>query len=330
MLTDNTIVAVENLNKTYKGGKTAVSDLSFTLVPGNILALLGPNGAGKTTTIKMLLGLVTPNSGSIRVCGHNMLVEKEMRAGLSHIGAVLEGARNSYWRLTAMDNLLYFGGLRKLPQAKLKMRARELLDFLGLGEDADKEVRKFSRGMQQKLALAIAILHDPEILLLDEPTLGLDVQAAKLLEQRIVELAQQGKVIILTTHTMPLAEKLATNILVMSKGKKVAYDRKQDLLRKFNTRTTTEIHLENELAKPVQRLLYEQFIAIKVVPSENGGSHITWLEPEQSQVIQLLNFLDQHGQAIASVVKRESSLEEIFLSLVNESNHDTGVKTYSS
>jgi ABC-2 type transport system ATP-binding protein len=318
MTTDKPIIEAQNLVKSYKGGKTAVANLSFSLQNGDILALLGPNGAGKTTTIKMLLGLVTPDSGTIKLLGHNMADEKEMRAGLSHVGAVLEGARNAYWRLSAIDNLLYFGGLRKIPQTHLKERAEELLSFLGLEDVGRTEVRKFSRGMQQKLALAIAMLHNPDILLLDEPTLGLDVQAARTLEDRIAELARQGKAIILTTHTMRLAEKLATSLLVINKGRRIAYGNKQELLQRFNTRTTVEVHLEGHLPRSIQSLMFDEFISLQAATDENGGTLITWLEPDQDQVLRLLNFLDNQQQVIRQVVRRESNLEEVFLTLIGE------------
>lgn len=317
------ILTVENLGKTYRDGKTAVQNLSFQLCQGNVLALLGPNGAGKTTTIKMILNLVTPDKGHVQVFGHNMAMEREMQLGLTHIGAVLEGARNSYWRLSVIDNLLYFGGLSNTPRSQLKKRCEEMVAFLDLQDVAYKEVGLLSRGMQQKVAVGLALLHDPEILLLDEPTLGLDIQAAKVLEAKILELSRQGKAIILTTHAMSLAERLSSHILVMNKGKCIAHGNKQELLKRFNVRTTTEIHLTSPLDKRVRAAIYDTFPAVKITTENDHTICIAWQEPEQHQVIQLLGFLDDHQQTIMNVIRRESNLEEIFLSLIGESNHVT-------
>ena len=203
---------VQDLAKTYPNGVQAVAGISFEILRGEILALLGPNGSGKTTTVKMIAGLVLPSSGSAEIMGLNVL--KHRTDAMRHLGAVLEGARNVYWQLSARENLRYFGGLRGVPKRQLEKRIDELLLDVGLLADQHRPVGQFSRGMQQKLAIAAALLHDPEVLLLDEPTLGLDVSAARALEDNIARLAsERGKSVLLTTHTMPLAEKLAHRVL---------------------------------------------------------------------------------------------------------------------
>lgn len=153
------LIIANSLTKTY-GAQTVVADISFSLSTGEILALLGPNGAGKTTTIKMVLGLILPTDGYSEIMGCDMRQEKEMRVGAHHVGAVLEGARNAYWRLSALENLRYFGGLRGLSRAQIDERAYDLLTMLDLNTQRDVEVRKFSRGMQQKVAIANALMHD--------------------------------------------------------------------------------------------------------------------------------------------------------------------------
>jgi ABC-2 type transport system ATP-binding protein len=225
---------VKTLTKVYPGAaKAAVSDLDLTLYPGEIVALLGPNGAGKTTAVKMIAGLVLPTSGSVHVMGHDMV--RARTAGVRHIGAVLEGARNLYWRLSAEENLRYFGTLRLTPRRELTRRIDELLSLFGLEAQRGQEVRHFSRGMQQKLAIAAALLHDPDLLLLDEPTLGLDVKAARQLEETIAHLArEQGKAILLTTHMMDVAEKLAQRITVIHQGREVVSEETQSLLRRYS------------------------------------------------------------------------------------------------
>ncbi|MGH2544711.1 MAG: ATP-binding cassette domain-containing protein, partial [Ardenticatenaceae bacterium] len=149
MATSNALVQLHNLSKTYPGAeRPAVDNLSLALHPGEILALLGPNGAGKTTTVKMIAGLVLPSAGAVQVAGHDMV--RERTRGVRHIGAVLEGARNLYWRLSARENIVYFGTLRLVPRSDLNRRMDELLALLDLSQHQHTEVRKFSRGMQQK------------------------------------------------------------------------------------------------------------------------------------------------------------------------------------
>ena len=311
------LVVVDNITKNF-GSKTAVSKASFTLDSGEILALLGPNGAGKTTTIKMVLGLITPTSGTAAVKGYDMSVANEMRAGVHHLGAVLEGARNAYWRLSVLENLRYFGGLRGMVRKEVDEKAVELLSILNLLEHQDQEVRKLSRGMQQKVAIANALMHDPEILVLDEPTLGLDVEAARLLEETIVRLVKRGKAILLTTHVMSLAERLADRIFVINDGQQVAYDDTQVLLRRFDTRTTVEIKTQQPLPSNVWEQVSHRFPSII-----KQGTTLEWVEPEQHQIVSLYEMLDQVGGiTVLSITHREPKLEEVFLSLTRRVSPD--------
>jgi ABC-2 type transport system ATP-binding protein len=169
--------------------------------------------------------------------------------------------------------------------------------------------------MQQKLAIAIALLHDPEILLLDEPTLGLGVQAKRLLEDKIAELARQGKAIVLTTHSMELAEKLSSNILVINNGQRIAYGPKNSLIAQYNTKAVVEVEVEAQLSDPIQSQLFEQFQAR--ITSENGRTLLVCLEPEQRHVLQLLDFLDRNQHTVTKVVRREADLEEVFINLIS-------------
>lgn len=311
------LVVVDNITKAFDG-KTAVSEVSFTLDSGEILALLGPNGAGKTTTIKMILGLITPTSGRATVKNYDMSSAHEMRYGVRHLGAVLEGARNAYWRLSALENLRYFGGLRGMIRDDVDKRAAELLSLLNLLEHQNQEVRKLSRGMQQKVAIANALMHDPEILVLDEPTLGLDVEAAKLLEETITRLVERGKAILLTTHVMGLAERLADRIFVINEGKQVAYNHTQVLLQQFDARTTVEIKTQ----QPLPPNIWEQ-VSCRFPSIVKRGNILEWVEPEQHQIVDLYQMLDQSGGiTVLSITHREPKLEEVFLSLTRRVSPD--------
>ncbi|MEW5985023.1 MAG: ABC transporter ATP-binding protein [Chloroflexota bacterium] len=309
------LVYLQEVSKIYPGaGRPAVDQVSLKLYPGEILALLGPNGAGKTTTVKMTAGLVLPTTGMIRVLGHEMV--RERIKGVRHIGAVLEGTRNLYWRLSARENLLYFGGLRLVPHRELNYRIDKLLALFDLSEHQDRDVRHFSRGMQQKLALVAALLHDPEVLLLDEPTLGLDVQAARRLEETIMQLArEQGKAILLTTHVMALAEKLADRIFVIYKGRQVAYDSTSTLLEQYNMeRDTTDIQVAGLLPEALVSKIQTTFPDVTIMLNGETTT-LAWSSPEQAAVIRLLQLLDQHRVTILNVGRRQATLEEVFLSL---------------
>lgn len=303
-------VTVTDLEKRY-GETSVVSDLSFQLIGGEVLALLGPNGAGKTTTIKMLLGLVTPTSGQAIVLGQDMAIPVQMRQGVQQIGAVLEGARNAYWRLSVRENLRYFGGLRGMRRQQVETRANELLELLDLSMHQQKEVRLLSRGMQQKVALANALMHDPAILVLDEPTLGLDVQTALVLEKTIKELVATGKGVLLTTHVMGLAERLADRILVLNKGRLVATGETKKLLQQFDRRAVIEVRLETAVTAANQREIQKRFPTARLV----GDDSLEWIEPTQAEVVVLYDYLDRLGYTVASVTRRKPDLESVFLSL---------------
>ncbi|WP_038055357.1 ABC transporter ATP-binding protein [Thermus amyloliquefaciens] len=219
----------QGLHKRF-GTLEAVKNVHLSLRPGEILAFLGKNGAGKSTTVKMLSGLLLPDRGEVRLLGKDPFREP---AALKHLGAVLEGNRNTYWRLTPLENLVYFGVARGLRPVAARKRALELLEEYALLEKAHTEVRHLSRGMQQKLALLQALIHDPEVLLLDEPTLGLDVETALLMQDKIRALARGGKAILLTTHQMEVAEALADRVAIIHRGEVVLEESKEALLARF-------------------------------------------------------------------------------------------------
>ena len=309
------VATLDHVSKTYPGAsEPAVHTLSLEIRSGQILALLGPNGAGKTTSVKMLAGLVLPSSGSAWVMGHDMA--RRRNEGVRHVGAVLEGARNLYWRLSARENLLYFGSLRLVPRRVLKQRIMELLSLVGLTAYENREVRMFSRGMQQKLAIAAALLHEPSLLLLDEPTLGLDVAAAKQLEATILRLAyEEGRAVLLTTHIMSLAERLSDRVVVMHRGRNVASGVTQQLLEAHDAhRDRVQVRVRGRLSDSVGGHLARQFSDVQVAP-DTDHTLITWPAASQAELIQLLHFLNERNVFIEAAGRRRATLEEIFLHL---------------
>lgn len=231
------ILDVQSLRKHYVGKDKkpfiAVDDVSLQLVAGEVLAFLGPNGAGKTTSIKMIAGLIQPDDGDAFICGHS--IKKHSRKAISHVGAVLEGSRNLYWRLTPLENLIYWAGLKGYPHRIAKERAMDLLSNFGLQDKAHDTLQKLSRGMQQQVAICAALMHSPSLLLLDEPTLGLDLQAADRIQELIIRLAKEEHVgILLTTHQMEVAQTLADRVCIVRKGRVVLEGHTHDVLEQFS------------------------------------------------------------------------------------------------
>jgi ABC-2 type transport system ATP-binding protein len=240
------ILDARNLQKCYKSRRKsmmAVQDVSLQLAAGEVLAFLGPNGAGKTTSIKMIAGLIQPDRGTVRIVDRDPHRDPQ---AFKALGAVLEGNRNLYWRLTPSENLEYFGVLRGLTRHQARLKGRELLERFELTDKRQDTVQKLSRGMQQKLAIAVALVHDPQLLLLDEPTLGLDVEATTTVKRLIREIASEGRAILLTTHQLDVAEELSDRVAIINQGTIVAEKPTQELIAEFSSSIYTI-----ELAQPL-------------------------------------------------------------------------------
>jgi ABC-2 type transport system ATP-binding protein len=224
-------IAIVDLRKSYRpvfgrGAATvAVDGLTLQVERGEIFGLLGANGAGKTTTIKMIAGLIVPDSGAV---GFPAFGRRPT------LGAVLEGSRNLYWRLSPWENIRYFGELRGIALPELRKQAAELLALFGLTEKRDNAAQTLSRGMQQKLAVVLALLGEPDILLLDEPTLGLDVESSLTIRQLLRRLCdERGITMVLTTHQMDVAQSLARRVGIMAAGRLVFCERVDTMVDLF-------------------------------------------------------------------------------------------------
>jgi len=218
----------------------AVDGVDLIVEPGEIFGLLGPNGAGKTTTMKMLATLLIPTNGTIRVLGIDPLERpREVRARL---GAMLSGERSLYWKLTGRENLEYFAALYHVPPTETKARIAKVLAAVKLADRAEDYVERYSTGMRQRLALARALLPDPALVVLDEPTVGLDPQASRDLRDRVRELKAQGRTVLLTTHYMEEADQLCDRVAIIDHGRIVALDTPAALKRTI--RAEEVVHLE--------------------------------------------------------------------------------------
>jgi ABC-2 type transport system ATP-binding protein len=218
----------------------AVDGIDLTVERGEIFGLLGRNGAGKTTTMKMLATLLIPTGGTIDVLGIDVLARpREVRARL---GAMLSGERSLYWKLTGRENLEYFAALYHVPARETRTRIDAALASVKLLDRAEDYVERYSTGMRQRLALARALLPDPPLIILDEPTVGLDPQAARDLRDRVRELRSQGRTVLLTTHYMDEADQLCDRVAIIDQGRIVALDTPAALKRTI--RAEEVVHLE--------------------------------------------------------------------------------------
>ena len=234
------ILRVDGLRKRY-GGHEVVRGLSFAIHRGECFALLGPNGAGKTTTLRCCLGLIDPDGGTIELVGAP--VPKAAREARIRVGVVPQ-MDNLDPDFTVRENLLVYGGYFRLPHAQLERRIAPLLEFAGLAGKAQTSIRTLSGGMKRRLTLARALVNDPELLILDEPTTGLDPQARHLIWDGLRQLLKQGKTILLTTHFMDEAERLATRLAVIDHGTMIACDAPRALLARYVEPEVVEVYGE--------------------------------------------------------------------------------------
>ncbi len=307
------VLEAHGLIKRYGAGNRAVravDGVDLVVRAGEVVALLGPNGAGKTTTIKMVAGLVTPTSGAVTILGHDL--RRDRGAAVRHVGAVLEGGRNVYWALSAWQNLIYFGRLRGLRRREIAPRTEWLLGELGLWERRDDPVGEFSRGMQQKVAIAAALVSDPALLLLDEPTIGLDVGAARTVKEWVRRLAaEEGKAVVLTTHQLAVAQELSSRVAVISDGRIVTDRPVSDLLAQFR-----EDLYHIEVAVPPGEV--PPSMLFDVVDGDRTGSSTTLAvaADKDGVLYEALSLLADHRVPLVSVTPVQPDLEDVFVRLV--------------
>ncbi len=214
------ILEVRRLTKLYTG-IAAVEHVSFAIQPGEILGYLGPNGAGKSPTVKMLIGLLEPTSGHIEFHGRD--IRQDLKAYQRQVGYVPEEP-HLYPHLSGREYLQLAGRLRGMPRRQLEPKMDELLRLIGLWDDRHAELASYSKGMRQKILLMAALLHDPELLILDEPFSGLDVNAAMILRGLLESLAERGKMVLYSSHVLEVVEKVCNRVLILRKGRVVAHD----------------------------------------------------------------------------------------------------------
>lgn len=232
------MVKVTNLSKSFKN-VNAVNNVSFTVEPGEIVGLLGENGAGKTTTLRMLATMLKPTSGTVEINGYDILNDGDKVR--SQIGILFGGEVGLYDRLTARENIRYFAMLNGISKEEADKNISELCKLLDMDEYIDRRVGKFSRGMKQKVAIARSIIHNPKVMLFDEPTMGLDVTASRIVQNFIFKCKEENKAIIFSSHSMQEVEKLCDRVIIINKGKIIENIRIQDLKEKYKNNDLEEV-----------------------------------------------------------------------------------------
>lgn len=293
----------------------AVDDISFDVRDGELFGLLGPNGAGKTTTVKMLTTLLIPTSGTATVLGHDVV--KGASAIRPLMGFIFGGERGLYWRLSAKDNLRYFADLYHVDPDVAKRRISELLELVGLAGREDEKVEGYSRGMRQRLHIARCLLHDPQVLFLDEPTMGLDPVGARELRQVIRNLVAQEKTVLLTTHYMFEADALCERVAVINHGKIVALDTPEGLKHHAEDLHIVEVEVFGIGHETVDQL--RQMAEVDTVSVEDRDQKQALLIHSRlgsAIVPQILHSLDGNGIRLGKVTVREPTLEDAYVRLV--------------
>jgi len=303
------VIHASDLTKVF-GKSTAVDHISFDVQQGEIFGFLGPNGAGKTTTTRMLTGVIPPDDGSATVLGYD--IRSEPVQAKQRFGVVPETS-NAYTDLTAWQNLMLMGELYGVARAQAARRSSELLTVLGLLDRRDQKVQAYSKGMKQRLILAMALLHEPKLLFLDEPTSGLDVQSTQMILAMLRDMNRDGTTIFLTTHNMEDANRLCHRIGIIRNGRMVAIDAPEKLKTAIDRVHTIEVSFDREVAGD----------GLAALPGVTGVKMIgdKWqltAEKQDVVILSLAAFSQQNHAAIVTLNTLAPSLDDAFLRLTRE------------
>jgi len=308
-------IQVDSLDKSFKEVH-AVNDVSFEVARGEIFSLLGPNGAGKTTTISMLSCLLKPDHGDALVMGHS--VTGDSHGVKSSIGIVPQEIA-LYEDLSARENLEFFGRMYGLRGSHLKERVGEVLELIGLEERQKGRVEKFSGGMKRRVNIGIALLHMPDVIIMDEPTVGIDPQSRRHILDRVKSFNQQGVTILYTTHYMEEAQELSDHIAIMDHGEVIARGTHQELVEIVGEQDRIELQLSHEPEGFIAR--WKEIEGISQITTEDG--HLTILAEDSNLVLpRLFETATREGVRVTSVEIQEPNLETVFLHMTGRGLRD--------
>ncbi len=302
----NSLIEVVELTKRFDD-VTAVDRISFTVQQGELFGFLGPNGAGKTTTINILTGLARPDSGDIRISGLDCTRNPK---AAQHLIGIVPDESNLYPELSGFDNLSFCASLYGMPGSERQVRARELLELFGLKDAADRKFAGYSKGMKRKLTIASGIIHQPQILFLDEPTTGIDVRSARQIRQLIARLHAAGTTIFLTTHYIEEAERLCERIAFIVEGQIVRVDTVANLLQPIQARKAMLISVSNA-ANGLSDKLAAAFPGFTFQAVSNEQVRVE--SADTINIGPLVRFIEDQGVEITEARRLRPSLEEVFI-----------------
>ncbi|WP_459129205.1 ABC transporter ATP-binding protein [Guggenheimella bovis] len=307
------MIKVEHLLKRY-GQKIAVSDITFSIDQGEVFGLLGPNGAGKSTSINMITGLISKDQGQIIIDGEDL---DKNPLKLKHTVGIVPQELAIYQDLTALQNVRFFGELYGLKGKELKESAEEVLEFVGLKEHAKAKAKTFSGGMKRRLNIACGLVHKPSVLILDEPTVGIDPQSRNHILENIRELNKKGLTVIYTTHYMEEAEHLCDRIAIMDKGQIIAQGTLEELRNLLNEHRFVNI-------RTLEGMPVEAITSIPgVISAEySDGNWRIETEPKGTQLRDIFDAFAKNNIEPLDVRTEDSNLEDVFLSLTGKSLRD--------
>ncbi len=317
------MVEVSNLTHVYKGGHKALEDLSFSVERGEVIGLLGPNGAGKSTTVKLVTGILKPTSGNVRVSGFE--VTENLDAVRKLIGFMPQETA-LYEDLTAQESLEYHAELYGVAKNEIQERIARMLELAGLTHRKDDLVRTYSGGMKRRLALVRSILHDSELLILDEMSLGVDVQSRNLIWNQVRKMKAEGRTVIFCTNYMDEAEALADRVIVIDNGQCVAVGAPKDLKREYVGNFLLEVLIEGmDSQQDVDWLASRVKLEVeKISEPLNGGPRTAWIRSQagHSDLPLVINRLTEVGLTVKQASMREPSLGDVFLAITGSKLRD--------
>ena len=323
MIQLTSIVEVSNLTHIYKGGHKALEELSFSVERGEIIGLLGPNGAGKSTAVKLITGILKPTSGSVKVSGHEV---SESLDTIRKLIGFMPQETALYQDLTAHEALEYHAELYGVPKAEVSDRIEKMLELAGLTHRKDDLVKTYSGGMKRRLALVRSILHDSELLILDEMSLGVDVQSRNLIWNQVRKMKDEGRTVLFCTNYMDEAEALADRVIVIDNGKLVATGTPRDLKREHVGDYLIEVLIEGMDSAFGSKWLSEKvkLDVEKVSDPLDGGPRSAWLRSRagHSDLPLVVSRLLESGLIVKQASMREPSLGDVFLAITGSTLRD--------
>ena len=308
-------IDVQNLHKAF-GEQKAVQGVSFEVQPGEIFSLLGPNGAGKTTTISMLSCLLHPDEGDAFILGHSI---RKDQMGVKSVLGVVPQEIAMYEDMSARENLTFWGKMYGLRGAALKTRVNEVLEIIGLTDRAKEFIKKYSGGMKRRVNIGIALLHKPQVIYMDEPTVGIDPQSRRSILDSVIKLKQEGTTVLYTTHYMEEAQELSDHIAIMDQGKMIASGTHAELVKIVGAMDRIRVTINTESSRVLET--WKTVTGVTKVSAEDGT--LTILADDSNRVLpRLFESAATRAVRITSVDIQEPNLESVFLHLTGRALRD--------